>query len=183
MLCICNVYGSVCAVRLSSSNALYAHSVDAIASASPYEEERLYESLEELKARIIVSLLPDEDDLLSGVTDDLVIPDSTRGEVDELDLFSSGGGFELEDDGNSSSREKNSEIIGGDRNSNSVVGENSSGEHVSRRLFVRNIDGDVENSALKALFVVCFLCPIVCIDYRRFKLKYVKWILSTVIIT
>ncbi|XP_058739354.1 protein MEI2-like 4 [Vicia villosa] len=137
-------------LRLSEDNALHAHSVDAIASC--YEEERLYESLEELKARIIVSLLPDEDDLLSGVTDDLVIPDSTRDEVDELELFTSGGGFELEDNGNSSSREKNSEIIGGDRDNNSTVGENPSGEHVSRRLFVRNIDGDVEDSVLKALF-------------------------------
>ncbi|CAI8592090.1 unnamed protein product [Vicia faba] len=137
-------------LRLSANNALYAHSVDAIASR--YEEERLTESLEELKARIIVNLLPDEDDLLSGVTNDFVIPDSTGDEVEELDLFNSGGGFELEDDGDSSSREKNSEIIGGARNKNSIVGENLSSEHASRRLFVRNIDGDAENSVLKALF-------------------------------
>lgn len=150
MLCVCNVCGSVWAVRLSANNALHAHSVDAIASR--YEEQRLRDSLEELEARIIVSLLPDDGDLLSGVADD--IPDRTRDEVDELELFNSGGGFELEDDGKSSSREKKSEIVGGDSNNNSVVGENRSGEHFSRRLFVKNIDADVENSVLKALFEV-----------------------------
>ncbi|KAI5431719.1 hypothetical protein KIW84_035763 [Lathyrus oleraceus] len=150
MLCVCNVCGSVWAVRLSANNASHAHSVDAIAS--HYEEQRLRDSLEELEARIITSLLPNEDDLLSGVRDDLVIPNRTRDEVDELELFNSGGGFELEDDGKSSSREKKSEIVGGDSNNNSVVGENRSGEHFSRRLFVKNIDADVENSVLKAPF-------------------------------
>lgn len=152
MLCVCNVCGSVWAVRLSANNASHAHSVDAIAS--HYEEQRLRDSLEELEARIITSLLPNEDDLLSGAMDDLVIPDRTRDEVDELELFNSGGGFELEDDGKSSSREKKSEIVGGDSNNNSVVGENRSGEHFSRRLFVKNIDADVENSVLKAPFEV-----------------------------
>ncbi|XP_004492025.1 protein MEI2-like 4 isoform X2 [Cicer arietinum] len=138
-------------LRLSANNALYGQSVDAIAS--HYDEERLFDSLEELEARIIGNLLPNEDDLFSGVTDDHIVRDSTCDDIDELDLFSSVGGLDLGDDDNSSSRVKNSVILSEARNSQlglcntSVARENS-----SRTLFVRNIDSDVEDSVLKALF-------------------------------
>ncbi|RHN44628.1 putative RNA recognition motif 2, nucleotide-binding alpha-beta plait domain-containing protein [Medicago truncatula] len=138
-------------LRLSANNAFYGHSVDTIAS--NYEEEKLSDSLEELEAQIIGNLLPDEDDLLSGVTDgnNYIICDSNGDDIDELDLFSSNGGFDLGDVENPSSIERNSEIISGVRNS-SIAGENSYGEHPSRTLFVRNIDSDVKDSVLKALF-------------------------------
>ena len=57
------------AVKLSSTNAVYGHSVDTVAS--HYEEEEILECLEELEAQTIRNLLPDDDDLLSGVTDGL----------------------------------------------------------------------------------------------------------------
>jgi len=150
-----SLYASVCVVRLSANNALYGHSVDTIAS--HYEEEKLSDSLEELEAQIIGNLLPDEDDLLSGVTDgnNYIICDSNGDDIDELDLFSNNGGFDLGDVENSSSIERNSEFISGVRNS-SIAGEKPYGEHPSRTLFVRNIDSDVKDSVLKALFEVCF---------------------------
>lgn len=136
--------------------------MDAIAS--HYDEERLFDSLEELEARIIGNLLPNEDDLFSGVTDDHIVRDSTCDDIDELDLFSSVGGLDLGDDDNSSSRVKNSVILSEARNSQlglcntSVARENS-----SRTLFVRNIDSDVEDSVLKALFEVCIFCFLCCL--------------------
>ncbi|GAU47790.1 hypothetical protein TSUD_12750 [Trifolium subterraneum] len=100
-------------LRLSTNNALYGRSLDT--NASHFEEEGLVNSFEELEAQIISNLLPDEDDLLSGVTDwnDHIIQDSTGDDIDELHIFSSVGGLELEDVYNSSSGEKNSKIIVG----------------------------------------------------------------------
>jgi hypothetical protein len=147
-----SLYGSVFVVRLSADNALYGHSVNT--NASHYKEEKLVDSLEELEAQIIGNLLPDEDDLLSGVTDwnGHIVRDSTGDDIDELDFFGSVGGLELDDFDNSSSREKNSKIIGRAQHN---TGENSFGEHSSRTLVVKNIDSDVEDSVLKALFQVC----------------------------
>ncbi|RHN49604.1 putative RNA recognition motif 2, nucleotide-binding alpha-beta plait domain-containing protein [Medicago truncatula] len=125
-----SLYASVRTVRLSVNNALHGHSVDAIAS--HYEEEKLCVSLEELEAQTIGNLLQDEDE-------------------DELDLISSNGGLDLEDFDSSSFREKNCEILDKARNTSFAV-ENPSGEHPSRTLFVRNIDSEVEDSELKALF-------------------------------
>ncbi|CAL0314677.1 unnamed protein product [Lupinus luteus] len=82
---------------LSADNALYGHSVDTFAS--NYEEEKLFDSLEELEAQTIGNLLPSDDDLLSGLTDGLehITQDSTSDDMDELDIFSSVGGMELGD--------------------------------------------------------------------------------------
>ncbi|XP_021284513.1 protein MEI2-like 4 isoform X2 [Herrania umbratica] len=143
-------------LRLSSNNAPYGHSIDTVAS--HYEEEELepFESLEELEAQTIGNLLPNDDDLFSGVTEGLdfiVLPNSAE-EAEELDVFSSVGGMDLGDDG-STFVQKNSEFPGesqlGLRNG-SVVGEYPCGEHPSRTLFVRNINSNVEDSELKALF-------------------------------
>lgn len=155
---------SVGAVRFSANDALYGHSVDTFASS--YEEDRLFDSLEELESRIIRNLLPDDDDLLSGVTDghDHIMRDGACDDMDELELFSSVGGLDLGDDDSSSSGEKNSEILSAACNSQlglcktAIDGENPYGEHPSRTLSVRNISSDVEDSELKALFEVCFFC-------------------------
>jgi len=129
-----SLYALVRTVGLPTNNALHRHSVDAIAS--HYEEEKLCVSLEELEVQTIGNLLQDEDE-------------------DELDLFSSNGGLDLEDVDNSSFGEKNCEIICKTHNT-SVHGENPFGEHPSRTLFVRNIDSEVKDSELKALFEVSF---------------------------
>lgn len=143
-------------LRLSSNNALYGHSVDTVAS--HFEEEEPLESLVEIEAQTIGNLLPDDDDLLSGVTDglDYLIQPSGGDDMEELDLFSSVGGMDLGDDG-SSSGQKNSGFPGGVLNgqltsNGSIAGEHPHGEHPSRTLFVRNINSNVEDAELRALF-------------------------------
>ncbi|KAM7468803.1 hypothetical protein LguiB_016365 [Lonicera macranthoides] len=143
-------------LRLSSNTALYGHSVGAAAaSASHYEEEEPpFESLEEIEAQTIGNLLPDDDDLLSGVTDGLdynIAQPSSRDDVEDLDLFSSVGGMDLgEDGGYSSSGQRISDIPGG--NSGSIGEQHAHGEHPSRTLFVRNINSNIEDTELQALF-------------------------------
>ncbi|KAJ4728885.1 protein MEI2-like 1 [Melia azedarach] len=123
--------------------------------ASHYREEEPFESLEEIEAQTIGNLLPDEDDLFSGVIDDLGnnFHGNTGDDLEDFDLFSSGGGMELEGDDRLYVGQKNSDIVGVVSNQGgSVVGEHPYGEHPSRTLFVRNINSNVEDSELKALF-------------------------------
>ncbi|PIN11160.1 Apoptosis-promoting RNA-binding protein TIA-1/TIAR (RRM superfamily) [Handroanthus impetiginosus] len=144
-------------LKLSSINAAYGNSGAAAASASHYEEEEAFESLEELEAQTIGNLLPDDDDLLSGVTDgfDSIIRPNNGEDVEDLDLFSNVGGLELGEDG---FLQRNSELS--DVNSinemaisvGSSGGEHPLGEHPSRTLFVRNINSNVEDSELRTLF-------------------------------
>lgn len=149
------------AVRLSSNNTLYGHSIGTVAS--HYEEEEPFESLEEIEAQTIGNLLPDDDDLLSGVTDglDCIVQPSGGDDVEDLDFFSSVGGLDLGDDGLSAGQ-NNSEFPGVVSNgqpgasNGSIANEHPSGEHPSRTLFVRNINSNVEDSELRALFEVSF---------------------------
>ncbi|KAJ6410517.1 hypothetical protein OIU84_007293 [Salix udensis] len=133
----------------SSENDIQSHQ-PAKTITSSHEEEEPFESLEELEAKTIGNLLPTEDNLFSGVT-----TESGRGaqinnldDMEDFDLFSSGGGMELEGDvarGNSGLLRGVSNGLG-DSNGSIVVG------HPSRTLFVRNINSNVEVSELKALF-------------------------------
>ncbi|GLT46401.1 hypothetical protein SLA2020_201540 [Shorea laevis] len=88
-------------LRLSSHNSLYAHSFDTVASHC--EEEEPFESLDEIEAQTIGNLLPNDDDLFSGVTGglEMTIGPNCREESEELDLFSSVGGMDLGDDSSS----------------------------------------------------------------------------------
>ncbi|GAA0142782.1 RNA metabolism protein [Lithospermum erythrorhizon] len=78
-------------LRLSSTNALFGHSVGA---AEPHEDEEPFECLKELEAQTIGDLLPDDDEeLFSGVADG--INRNARlinGDEIEEDLFCSVGG-------------------------------------------------------------------------------------------
>ncbi|KAK6922472.1 Mei2-like, C-terminal RNA recognition motif, partial [Dillenia turbinata] len=142
---------------LSSNNPLYGHSVDTVAS--HFEEEEPFESLEEIEAQTIGNLLPDDDDLFSGVIDGLnPITQPIGGDnVEDFDLFISVGGMDLEDDG-SSGGHTSSEILSGSSNgqvggpNESVAGEHPYEEHPSRTLFVRNINSNVEDTELLLLF-------------------------------
>ncbi|KAG6781345.1 hypothetical protein POTOM_014242 [Populus tomentosa] len=143
-------------LRLSSTNSLYGHSVDTIAS--HFEEEEPFQSLEEIEAQTIGNLLPNDDDLFSGVTDRVENINHPSGgdDMEDLDFFSSVGGMDLGDDG--SVGQIDSEFHGGASNGQlgacnlSVAGEHPYGEHPSRTLFVRNINSNVEESELRAVF-------------------------------
>lgn len=126
------------------------------------------ELLEDIENNAIGSLLPDdEDELLAGIMDGFDIhglPNQID-DVEEYDLFGSGGGMELESDPQKSLSEVMSKLslsVGGVGNgvahygfpngAGTVAGEHPYGEHPSRTLFVRNINSNVEDSELRTLF-------------------------------
>lgn len=125
-------------------------------TAGSLPEEEPYKSLEEIEADTIGDLLPDEDDLFSGVTDGLGSSTHARASDDfeDFDLFSSGGGMELEGDELSASGKR---ISGEPAYSGAFKGKSSFGEQSSRTLFVGNITSNAEDSELKALFEVNLL--------------------------
>ncbi|KAJ7945621.1 protein MEI2-like 1 [Quillaja saponaria] len=119
-----------------------------------HHEEEPYESLEDIEAETIGNLLPDEEDLFSGVIDELGYNAyaSTGNDFEDFDLFSSGGGMELEGDDHLSSGKRNYDLGGVSSCHEGSNGKHPFGEHPSRTLFVRNINSNVEDSELKALF-------------------------------
>ncbi|PIA27335.1 hypothetical protein AQUCO_08000010v1 [Aquilegia coerulea] len=147
-------------MRLSTNDVLFRQSVDAVTSHCHDEEP--FESLEEIEAQTIGNLLPDDEDLLSGVNYNLKYnaQPNIGDDIEEFDLFSSGGGMELEgDDCLGSSRNlRISNISGANSNtqqeglSSSSAGLHPYSEHPSRTLFVRNINSNIEDSELKAVF-------------------------------
>ncbi|KAI4343547.1 hypothetical protein L6164_010882 [Bauhinia variegata] len=120
---------------------------------SPHEKEP-YVPLEDIEAETIGNLLPDEDDLFSGVIDKLGhnAHARTSDDLEDFDLFSSVGGLELEGEEHLSSGKR---IVGLDGDSVYFGGSKGKlpfGGQPSRTLFVRNINSNVEDSELKALF-------------------------------
>ncbi|XP_059289545.1 protein MEI2-like 5 [Lycium ferocissimum] len=126
------------------------------------------ELLDDGENRAIGSLLPDdEDELLAGIMDGFDpsrFPNHTD-DLEEYDLFGSGGGLELESDGQEhlnlgisrvsladSVGSNGAAIYGLSNGGGAVTGEHPLGEHPSRTLFVRNINSNVEDSELRTLF-------------------------------
>ncbi|KAL3522628.1 hypothetical protein ACH5RR_015462 [Cinchona calisaya] len=113
-------------------------------------------------------LLPDDvDELLAGIMDgfDLGGLPHHVDDVEEFDLFGSGGGLELEPDSLENlslgiSNASLSDVSAGNgmahpglpNGAATVSGEHPLGEHPSRTLFVRNINSNVEDSELRSLF-------------------------------
>lgn len=126
------------------------------------------ESLEDDGIHAIGSLLPDdEDELLAGIMDDFDLSglSNPMEDVEEYDLFGSGGGMELEIDPQESLNMGMAKVSLSDgvvgnglaqyglpNGSGTVAGEHPYGEHPSRTLFVRNINSNVEDSELRTLF-------------------------------
>ncbi|KAK6917952.1 RNA recognition motif domain [Dillenia turbinata] len=116
----------------------------------------------------IGSFLPDdEDELLARIMEDFDLSGlpSKLEDLDEYDLFSSGGGMELDLDGQERLTSGMSKVgitenvaangighCGFSNGMGTVAGEHPYGEHPSRTLFVRNINSNVEDSELRALF-------------------------------
>jgi hypothetical protein len=122
--------------------------------------------------RQIDDLLPDEDDLFAGITNEIdpsaAQPNNPAEELEEFDVFGSGGGMELDSDplegitsglGNTSIGDglRGSGVntnFCGSNSPGAVAGENPFGEHPSRTLFVKNLNTNVEDSELRSLFEV-----------------------------
>ncbi|XP_052184058.1 protein MEI2-like 4 isoform X3 [Diospyros lotus] len=148
-----------CQVGLSKNSVLVHKSADAVASC--IQQVELLGSTEEIDSKIIGNLLPDEDDLFSGVINELDhIADANRGnDAEDVDLFSSVGGMELEVDNGSCAVQKNSKSGGGilscwSSSDGFYASKDSLGQHPSRTLSVRNINCNVEDFELRALFEI-----------------------------
>lgn len=135
-----------------------------------HQEDDSEDPLGDIEASAIGSLLPDdEDELLAGIMDDLDLSGlPTQLEDFEDDFFGSGGGMELDfeslniglpnlsmSDGVSVNGIGHYSLTNGVA---TVAGEHPYGEHPSRTLFVRNINSNVEDSELRALFEVFYIC-------------------------
>lgn len=126
------------------------------------------DSFDKLDIPGIGSLLPDdEEELLAGIVGDFDLTGLPNqvGDVEDYDLFGSGGGMELEFDSSESLTANmakanindgysgNGSIQYGIPNGvGAVAGEHPYGEHPSRTLFVRNINSNVEDAELRTLF-------------------------------
>ena len=156
-------FGISCTVRVSTGDILSRQS--AVIAAPHSEEEKLFTSLEEIEVQTLGNLLPDEDELFSGVVDDMGYSALAHNgdDFEDFDLFSSGGGMELEGDDHLCVSQRHSDFNGGVPNCH--ASEHPYGEHPSRTLFVRNINSNVEDSELKDLFEVhmLFLHPLKCL--------------------
>jgi len=110
-----------------------------------------------MEADYIHNLLPDEDDLFSGVADGLEYNSHARTNDDSeyTDVFSSSGGMELEGDEHLSSLRRTSGLDGDHGFFGVSKGKLPFVEQPSRTLFVRNINSSVEDFELKTLFEVC----------------------------
>ncbi|KAK3183426.1 hypothetical protein Dsin_030712 [Dipteronia sinensis] len=124
--------------------------------------------LEGVELNAIGSLLPDdENELLAGITDDFDLSGlpSQLEELEDYDLFGSGGGMELDFEPHESlsigmSTLNISDGVTGNgfgpyplsNGVGTLAGEHPYGEHPSRTLFVRNINSNVEDSELRTLF-------------------------------
>ncbi|KQJ82362.1 hypothetical protein BRADI_5g08580v3 [Brachypodium distachyon] len=139
-------------LRLTSQNGLVGQPVEKELN---NVDDEPFELTQEIEAQVIGNLLPNDDDLLSGVLDNVGYPAcaNNRDDMDD-DIFYTGGGMELEtDDNNNKLLKLNSIASNGQTGLNGILsGENPYGEHPSRTLFIRNIDGIVEDSELELLF-------------------------------
>lgn len=147
-------------------------SVDDISSGFKkiHQDVELNDSLEDGNNHAIGTMFPDDDEeLLAGIMDDFDLsglPGSLE-DFEEYDLFGSGGGMELETDLQENLSVGISKLSFSDgsvgnglphyslpNGVGTVAGEHPYGEHPSRTLFVRNINSNVEDSELRALFEV-----------------------------
>ncbi|XP_042438039.1 protein MEI2-like 4 [Zingiber officinale] len=144
-------------LRLSSSIAPLGQSFEL--GHSNFEEDEPLETMEEIEAQTIGNLLPDDDELLSGITDDIrYLGQYNNGNDVDDDIFYTGGGMELEFDNNIRGTRTTEFVMAGasadqqGEPNGTFYGEHPYGEHPSRTLFVRNINSNVQDGELRALF-------------------------------
>jgi hypothetical protein len=151
--CFLTNYMLQCVVGLRSNDVLLHQPLEKVEPT--HVDDEPFELTEEIEAQIIGNILPDDDDLLSGVDVGYTAHASNGDDVDD-DIFYTGGGMELETVENKKSTEPNSGANDGLGSLNGTMnGQHPYGEHPSRTLFVRNINSNVEDSELKVLFEVC----------------------------
>ncbi|XP_020261205.1 protein MEI2-like 4 isoform X2 [Asparagus officinalis] len=157
-------------LRLSSNDVFVGQSVNTTQSNCP--EDDIFESLEEIEAQTIGDLLPDDDDLLSGVIHDLGdVSSSNRIDVED-DVFCSIGGIELESDDSFSCKRASEyeygSVNGQEMGFNDILASQlPQSKSLTRTLLVKNIDGNVGDMELRALFEQYGDIQTLCTSYRR----------------
>ncbi|KAI7736474.1 hypothetical protein M8C21_012079 [Ambrosia artemisiifolia] len=104
------------------------------------------------QSQTIESLLPDEEDLFSGILDKLGCTASANSEDEDFDLFSSNGGIELEGNSKLYFNQGQSLVAEGLNSDQSSSDYLVSCEHPSRTLLVQNVDKRVEDPKFRVLF-------------------------------
>ncbi|PKA59116.1 Protein MEI2-like 2 [Apostasia shenzhenica] len=141
---------------------------DASSELSRHDKDDIKGCLDDCDVEGIGILLPDDEEaLLAGIVDDFDFnrESSQLEEMEEFDIFGSGGGMELDHDplenlnsGMANMHVNDAYLVNGNGHlglSNglgTIVGEHPYGEHPSRTLFVRNINSNVEDAELRSLF-------------------------------
>ncbi|GBG61886.1 hypothetical protein CBR_g23837 [Chara braunii] len=166
MSSFCSSFPSLFSNRLSFSDVMDMHHGRSFdmghshlsSSAVEEEPEEPFGLGDDLDAQNIQKFLPDdEEELLANAMDfNLNLSGNGSEEPDDYDVFPLG--IELGENLNGTAGQaqdgdgSGSRIHTGPSASSSVVGEHPYGEHPSRTLFVRNINSNVEDSELRALF-------------------------------
>jgi hypothetical protein len=119
------------------------------ASNSGCEGDEPLGSMKEMEAQTIGDLLPDDDDLISGITDGFECAGLSNQDDADEDIFYTGGGMELENDDFS-----NGDKFHEGSFKSPLSGKHSSNEHASRTLIVKNVNPSIEDSELRVQFQV-----------------------------
>ncbi|XP_071731802.1 protein MEI2-like 4 isoform X2 [Rutidosis leptorrhynchoides] len=104
------------------------------------------------QSKTVESLLPDEEDLFSGVLDELACNATSNGDDEDFDLFNSSGGMELEGNCKEYLHPSNFVTAEGSNNDQSSSEHLKTCVHPSRALIVKNVDKRVKESELRFLF-------------------------------
>lgn len=136
------------AARLMASG-VYGQSAGA--NDSGYDGDEPLGSMKEMEAQTIGDLLPDDDDLMSGIIDGFEYTGLSNQDDADEDIFYTGGGLELEhDDSNNVDKFRDVSF------KIQLSEKHSIDKHHSRALIVKNINPGIEGSDLRALFQVSF---------------------------
>ncbi|AQK79650.1 protein MEI2-like 3-like isoform X2 [Zea mays] len=117
------------------------------ANDSGYDGDEPLGSMKEMEAQTIGDLLPDDDDLMSGIIDGFEYTGLSNQDDADEDIFYTGGGLELEhDDSNNVDKFRDVSF------KIQLSEKHSIDKHHSRALIVKNINPGIEGSDLRALF-------------------------------
>ncbi|CAN6331707.1 unnamed protein product [Urochloa humidicola] len=117
------------------------------ANNSGCEEDEPLGSMKEMEAQTIGDLLPDDDDLISGITDGFECAGLSNQDDADEDIFCTGGGLELENDDTSNGGKFHEGSF-----ESQLSGKDTVNKCTSRALIIKNINPSIEDSDLRVQF-------------------------------
>ncbi|CAN6345567.1 unnamed protein product, partial [Urochloa humidicola] len=103
--------------------------------------------MKEMEAQTIGDLLPDDDDLISGITDGFECAGLSNQDDADEDIFCTGGGLELENDDSSNGGKFHEGSF-----ESQLSGKDTVNKCTSRALIIKNINPSIEDSDLRVQF-------------------------------